>query len=149
RRHLSVVCVAIGAPLLSCGPFRGAVGSLAPILNCESPQWPNRAWPSRCSGSPGPPGTRRAPATHGFWSKRPRLRGKVRMPDVRGRGVVGGATRVLSVLMASAVGCFSLGTDAGADELLPPGQGVFTGLTGGSYGEFSKQVGKHPAVNGV
>ena len=66
---------------------------------------------------------------------------------MRGKGVVRG--RVLSVLLASAVWCCSLATGARADELLPPGQGVFTGLSGGSYGEFSQQVGKHPAVNGV
>lgn len=33
--------------------------------------------------------------------------------------------------------------------LLPPGRGVFTGLTGGSYPSFTGEVGKHPAVNGV
>jgi len=38
---------------------------------------------------------------------------------------------------------------AGADVLLPPGHGVFTGLTGGSYPAFESEVGKHPAVNGV
>jgi hypothetical protein len=38
---------------------------------------------------------------------------------------------------------------ARADLLLPPGHGVFTGLTGGSYGAFQAEVGKHPAVDGV
>jgi hypothetical protein len=38
---------------------------------------------------------------------------------------------------------------ARADALLPPGRGVFTGLTGGSYPVFEREVGKHPAVNGV
>jgi hypothetical protein len=38
---------------------------------------------------------------------------------------------------------------AGAALLLPPRNGVFTGLTGGSYPQFTAQVGKHPAVNGV
>ncbi len=38
---------------------------------------------------------------------------------------------------------------ARADALLPPGNGVFTGLTGGSYSAFESQVGKHPAVDGV
>jgi hypothetical protein len=38
---------------------------------------------------------------------------------------------------------------ARAQALLPPGQGVFTGLTGGSYPAFQGEVGKHAAVNGV
>jgi hypothetical protein len=38
---------------------------------------------------------------------------------------------------------------ASGDVLLPPGHGVFTGLTGGSYQVFQGEVGKHPAVNGV
>jgi hypothetical protein len=38
---------------------------------------------------------------------------------------------------------------ARAELLLPPGDGVFTGLTGGSYQAFQGQVGKHPAVDGV
>jgi hypothetical protein len=38
---------------------------------------------------------------------------------------------------------------ARADLLLPPGHGIFTGLTGGSYSGFQGEVGKHPAVNGV
>jgi hypothetical protein len=38
---------------------------------------------------------------------------------------------------------------AGADVLLPPAGGVFTGLTDGSYSAFERQVGKHPAVDGV
>jgi hypothetical protein len=38
---------------------------------------------------------------------------------------------------------------ASAEELLPPGRGIFTGLSGGSYPQFQAQVGKHPAVDGV
>jgi hypothetical protein len=38
---------------------------------------------------------------------------------------------------------------ARADPLLPPGHGVFTGLTGGSSQAFEAEVGKHPAVDGV
>jgi hypothetical protein len=38
---------------------------------------------------------------------------------------------------------------SGAQSLLPPGDEVFTGLTGGSYPAFQAEVGKHPAVNGV
>src|SRR5665647_568655 len=38
---------------------------------------------------------------------------------------------------------------AQADLLVPPGQGVFTGLTGGSSKAFEAEVGKHPAVDGV
>jgi hypothetical protein len=45
--------------------------------------------------------------------------------------------------------CCLTPASAPADELLPPGGGVFTGLTDGSYSEFEHQVGKHPAVNGV
>jgi hypothetical protein len=38
---------------------------------------------------------------------------------------------------------------ASADVLAPPGGGVFTGLTGGSYQAFAGEVGKHPALDGV
>jgi hypothetical protein len=38
---------------------------------------------------------------------------------------------------------------AQADLLVPPGHGVFTGLTGGSSKVFEAEVGKHPAVDGV
>jgi hypothetical protein len=38
---------------------------------------------------------------------------------------------------------------AEADVLLPPGSGVFTGLSGGSYSAYEHEVGKHPAVDGV
>jgi hypothetical protein len=38
---------------------------------------------------------------------------------------------------------------AQADPQLPPGKGVFTGLTGGSYPQFQAETGKHAAVNGV
>src|SRR5450759_2186570 len=52
--------------------------------------------------------------------------------------------------LAALLSCLSLTSpDAGAGVLLPPGNGVFTGLTGGSYPAFQAQVGKHPAVNGV
>jgi hypothetical protein len=45
--------------------------------------------------------------------------------------------------------CCWIPTGAHAELLLPPGRSVFTGLTGGSYGAFTSQVGKHAAVNGV
>src|SRR3984893_8272308 len=46
--------------------------------------------------------------------------------------------------------CALLATaDARAAALLPPGHGLFTGLTGGAYGTCQSQVGKHPAVDGV
>src|SRR5262249_5841712 len=35
------------------------------------------------------------------------------------------------------------------DPRPPPGPGLFTGLTGGSYDVFTSEVGKHPAVDGV
>jgi hypothetical protein len=54
-----------------------------------------------------------------------------------------------AVLLASSVGAALSSTGAAADTLLPPGRGVLTGLTGGSYSAFMTQVGKHPAVNGV
>jgi hypothetical protein len=38
---------------------------------------------------------------------------------------------------------------AQAQGLMPPGHGVFTGLTGGSSRAFEAEVGKHPAVEGV
>lgn len=38
---------------------------------------------------------------------------------------------------------------ARADLLLPSGRGVFTGLSGGSSSDFEREVGKHPAVDGV
>jgi hypothetical protein len=38
---------------------------------------------------------------------------------------------------------------ASAEELLPPAGGVFTGLSAGPYGQFEREVGKHPAVDGV
>jgi hypothetical protein len=38
---------------------------------------------------------------------------------------------------------------ASADVLLPPGRGIFTGLTGTPVGSFEREVGKHPAVVGV
>jgi hypothetical protein len=41
------------------------------------------------------------------------------------------------------------GGQARADLLLPPGHGIFTGLTGGSSQAFEAEVGKHPAVDGV
>jgi hypothetical protein len=56
---------------------------------------------------------------------------------------------VRRVLLATAVWCCAAAAMARADVLTPPGQGVFTGLTGGSYGAFTSQVGKHAAVNGV
>jgi hypothetical protein len=52
-------------------------------------------------------------------------------------------------LLAWVSSCWLAPTLAGADVLLPPGHGVFTGLSDGSYGAFTGQVGKHPAVNGV
>ena len=60
--------------------------------------------------------------------------------------------RCLTVLALSSVfaSCSWLTlTDARADLLMPPGHGVFTGLTGGSYQAFQGEVGKHPAVDGV
>src|ERR1035437_7353731 len=38
---------------------------------------------------------------------------------------------------------------AQADPLLPTGDHIFTGLTGGSSPRFTAETGKHPAVNGV
>ena len=52
-------------------------------------------------------------------------------------------------LLASVCCCGWAPAGASADLLLPSGHGVFTGLTGGSYGAFASQVGKHPAVDGV
>jgi hypothetical protein len=48
----------------------------------------------------------------------------------------------------SAVGCGAARAPAGAEPLLPPGAGVFTGLTGGSYSAFTGEVGKHPGSTG-
>jgi hypothetical protein len=53
------------------------------------------------------------------------------------------------VLRAVLVCCCWAPAGAGADLLLPPGHSVFTGLSGGSYGAFEGEVGKHAAVNGV
>jgi len=58
------------------------------------------------------------------------------------------AVRGWAALVAIAC-CCAMPTRAGADALLPPGDGVFTGLTGGSYTAFEHQVGKHAAVDGV
>ncbi len=54
-----------------------------------------------------------------------------------------------ALLLAFVCGCCWAPAGAHADLLLPPGRGVFTGLTGGSYGAFQAEVGKHPAVDGV
>jgi hypothetical protein len=62
------------------------------------------------------------------------------MPIVRGSLALAGM----------AVCCWlSVAPSAHADALLPSGQGVFTGLTGGSSRAFEAEVGKHPAVEGV
>lgn len=45
--------------------------------------------------------------------------------------------------------CALAGAPARAQELLPPGEGVLTGLTGGSAQAFAAQIHKHPAVDGV
>jgi hypothetical protein len=60
----------------------------------------------------------------------------------RGLGVVAFAAATLACTL------WTTGR-AGAQAFLPPGQGVFTGLTGGSYPAFQREVGKHAAVNGV
>jgi hypothetical protein len=56
-------------------------------------------------------------------------------------------------LLASAIAVLAyfscLAAAVRADTLLPPGDGFFTGLTGGSYPAFEREVGKHAAVNGV
>jgi hypothetical protein len=64
--------------------------------------------------------------------------------------VSGPHRRLLSsaALLALAYCCWAP-AGSRADVLLPPGHSVFTGLTGGSYGVFTSEVGKHPAVNGV
>ena len=50
------------------------------------------------------------------------------------------------VIAALAVACSA----AAAQSLLPPGSSsILTGLTGGSYTAFEREVGKHAAVNGV
>jgi hypothetical protein len=58
-------------------------------------------------------------------------------------------SRVARVALLLLVFCGLTPALASADLLLPPGRGVFTGLTGGSFAAFTSQVGKHPAVNGV
>jgi len=50
-----------------------------------------------------------------------------------------------ALLLAFVCCCFSVPAVASADLLLPPGHGVFTGLTGGSYPAFESEVGKHLA----
>ncbi len=58
--------------------------------------------------------------------------------------------RSLAVAVGLVLGLLAtLAPAAGAELLLPPGNGVFTGLTGGSYPQFQRETGKHPAVNGV
>jgi len=54
--------------------------------------------------------------------------------------------RVLAVALALAA-CIPAAARGAA--LLPPSDGVFTGLTSGSFDAFEHQVGKHPAVEGV
>jgi hypothetical protein len=58
---------------------------------------------------------------------------------------------ILTVVITGTIAFTSLiaSRDANGEPILPPGNGVFTGLTGGSYPAFQAQVGKHPAVNGV
>ena len=51
----------------------------------------------------------------------------------------------LATLLTLVCCCFSAPGVASADLLLPPGHGVFTGLTGGSYPAFESEVGKHLA----
>jgi hypothetical protein len=57
--------------------------------------------------------------------------------------------RAPGILLAGAVATALYCAPAQAEPLLPPGGGVYTGLTGGSYQQFTGQVGKHPAVDGV
>ncbi|HEX4837316.1 MAG TPA: glycoside hydrolase family 76 protein, partial [Solirubrobacteraceae bacterium] len=58
--------------------------------------------------------------------------------------------RCSPALLALCVCCLGLVCgSARADPLLPPGHGIFTGLTGGSSRAFEGEVGKHPAVEGV
>jgi hypothetical protein len=54
-------------------------------------------------------------------------------------------------VLLCALACLWLlaGAQARAQPLLPGGDGVFTGLTGGSAQDFAAQVGKHAAVDGV
>jgi hypothetical protein len=52
----------------------------------------------------------------------------------------------LALTLAS---CLWMPSAAQAGVFLPPGHGIFTGLTGGSYQSFQGEVGKHPAVDGV
>ena len=85
------------------------------------------------------------------------MAGRARVPAISWRGVSFTARRIVhSAARAAALAACALsaaclwgGETAGAQPLLPPGDGVFTGLTGGSYPAFQAQVGKHPAVNGV
>jgi hypothetical protein len=54
------------------------------------------------------------------------------------------------IALAALACCIALGpVVARADVAMPPGSGVFTGLTGGSAQAFASEVGKHPAVDGV
>ncbi len=68
-------------------------------------------------------------------------------------GVTPRATLTLLARTLAAVGAgaclLTAPAAAGGEQLLPPGGGVFTGLTGGSYPTFQAEVGKHAAVNGV
>lgn len=67
-----------------------------------------------------------------------------------GRAPVTLPRRSVPALLALCVCCVWLACgQARAGLLLPPGQGVFTGLSGGSSGAFEREVGKHPAVDGV
>lgn len=61
------------------------------------------------------------------------------------------ARRLLSraFLPVFVCGCCWAPAGAGADVLLPPGHGVFTGVTGTPASVFAQQVAKHPAVVGV
>lgn len=60
------------------------------------------------------------------------------------------AARISSAIAVAVLCCLmGLAATAGANPLLPAGGGVLTGLTGGSSQAFERQVGKHPAVDGV
>jgi len=59
------------------------------------------------------------------------------------------AARVSRSLALAGAICALAAAQARAQELLPPGDGVFTGLTGGSAQAFASEVGKHAAVDGV
>ena len=58
---------------------------------------------------------------------------------------------LLAGALATALSCWAAlaPSRAAAMPLLPPGHGVFTGLSGGSSQAFQQQVGKHAAVDGV